>query len=447
VNRIVDYVDLLRSLVAIDTTNNPAQRQQPSRECPKYLQDQFASLGLRTELLSQDGYYSVLALVGTGQPVTLLLAHFDVVPSGPSWNSKPFELLIKNGLGYGRGTVDDKGNVVALLLTAQAIANQSLPGTIAFAVTGDEEIGGVRGAPGVRQWLDQRDNFPTYLVTADGQGMRIVTRRRNTCGFTITVPKRPNRVRGTPSTHRFTTEIWGRETRHAAYFAPGVDRHALLAASSYLCENPDTLVAGLTGSFVKGNVVPDLVELQCLDPGKPSKPTEYDANLTRLVRALLPISRINFATGPSDFGITLCPNLLSGTGESWEVYFDGRAMTTDAKAVEAALQTALAQHLTGVNYKATVHTGPAFMNTPETARLVQAAREVAQKLGLDSQPIELAGASDTRHFAVRPVQAIDYGPVGYGHHGANEHVVLASIPRTANFYVQLVQALHKRQKD
>jgi succinyl-diaminopimelate desuccinylase len=443
----MDYVDLLRSLVTMDTTNNPVQRQQPSRECPKYLQDQFASLGLRTELLDQDGYYSVLALRGTSQPVTLLLAHFDVVPTGPGWNSNPFELVIRNGLGYGRGTVDDKGNVVALLLTAQALASTSFPGTVAFAVTGDEEIGGTHGAPAVRRWLEQRDSFPTYLVTADGQGMRIVTRRRNTCGFTITVPKQPHRVRGTPITHRFTTEFWGRETRHAAYFAPGVDRHALLAASSYLCENPDTVVAGLAGNFVKGNVVPDMVELQCLDPRKPSKSTEYDANLTRLVRALLPISRISFATGPSDFGITSCPNVLSGTGESWEVYFDCRAMTTDAKAVETALQTALAQHLAGINYKATVHIGPAFMNTPETARLVQAAQKVAEKLGLDSQPTELAGASDTRHFTTQPVEAIDYGPVGYGHHGANEHVVLESIPRTADFYIQLVQALHKWPKD
>jgi succinyl-diaminopimelate desuccinylase len=336
--------------------------------------------------------------------------------------------------------------VVALLLTAQALASQSFPGTVAFAVTGDEEIGGTHGAPAVRRRLEQQDSFPTYLVTADGQGMRIVTRRRNTCGFTITVPKQPNRVRGTPTTHRFTTEFWGRETRHAAYFAPGVDRHALLAASSHLRENPDTVVAGFTGSFVKGNVVPDMVELQCLDPRKPSKSSDYDANLTRLVRALLPISRISFATGPSDFGITLCPNVLSETGESWEVYFDGRAMTTDAKAVEAALQTALAQHLTGINYKASVHIGPAFQNTPETARLVQTAQKAAEKLGLDSQPIELAGASDTRHFTTRPVEAIDYGPVGYGHHGANEHVVLESIPRTANFYIQLVQALHKRLK-
>lgn len=446
-NRTMEYDDLLRSLVALDTTNNPAQRQQPTRECPKYLQDQFASLGLRTEILDQDGYYSVLATRGTGPPVTLLLAHFDVVPTGPGWNSDPFRLVIRNGLGYGRGTVDDKGNVVALLLTAQALERKPLPGTVAFAVTGDEEIGGAHGAPAVRRSLEQGNSFPTYLITADGQGMRIVTRRRNTCSFTITVPRQLKHVRGTPATQRFTTEFWGRETRHAAYFAPGVDRHALLAASSYLGENPDLLVAGLTGTFVKGNVVPDLVELQCLDPAKPSKPTEYDANLTRLVRALLPISRMSFATRPSDFGITLCPNMLSGTGESWEVYFDGRAMTTDAKVVEAALQTALAQHLAGINYKVTVHIGPAFMNTPDSARLVQTARKTAQKLGLDSQPIELAGASDTRHFVTRPVEAIDYGPVGYGHHGANEHVVLESIKRTADFYVQLVQGLHKQPRD
>ena len=443
----MEYVDLLRRLVAMDTTNDPAQRRRPDLECPNCLRDEFAASGFRSEILEEDGYYSLVALRGTGKPVTLLLAHFDVVPTGPGWNSDPFELAIKDGLAYGRGTVDDKGNVVGLLLAARALSSWSLPGTVAFAVTGDEEIGGGHGAPVVRRWLEQRDSFPTYLITADGQGMRIVTRRRNTCGITITVPKQPKSARGTPSTLRFSTEFWGRETRHAAYFAPGVDRHALLAASSYLSENLNFLVTGLTGSFVKGNVVPDFLELQYLDPGKPTKLAAYDANLTRLVRALLPISRISFATAPSDFGITLCPNLISSTGDSWEVYFDGRAMTTDAKAVEAALQAALTQHLSGMSYKATVHMGPAFMNTPETARLVQTARKTAQKLGLDSQPVELAGASDTRHFTAHALEAIDYGPLGYGHHGANEHVVLESIPRTADFYARLVQALHKQPSD
>jgi succinyl-diaminopimelate desuccinylase len=439
----MEYIDILRHLVAIDTTNDPAQQQRPGPECPKYLQDQFAALGLSTQILEQEGYFSVVGLQGAGQPVTLLLAHFDVVPPGPGWNSKPFELVIRRGMGYGRGTVDDKGNVAALLLTARALAKRGLPGTVVFAVTGDEEIGGTNGAPAVRQWLEERDGYPKYLITADGQQMRIVTKRRNTCRFTITVPKQAETIRGMLGTSRFTTEFFGRETRHSAYFAPGVDRHALLAASSYLLENPRLLVAGVAGSFVKGNVVPDSMELQYLDPTEALKPIAYDANLTRLLRALLPISRISFATAPSDFGITLCPNLLSDTGAAWEVYFDARAMTTDGKAVETALQATLAQHLAGINYKATVHMGPAFMNTPETARLVQTARKTAQKLGLDSQPVELAGASDTRHFAARAPEAIDYGPLGYGHHGANEHVVLESIPRTADFYAQLVQALHK----
>jgi len=445
----MEYIDVLRQLIAFPTVNNPPQNIRPTRDCADYINEQLTGLGLKSQVLEQNGFFSVLGTVGEGHPVTLFLAHFDVVPIGPGWNTDPFELTIHEGMGYGRGTADDKDNTVALLLTAETISNLKLPGTVAFAMTGDEEIGGLNGATIVRETLEKQDLFPEYLITADGVGMQIVTRRRNTIGITISVPQKPEELQGSQKNHRFTTEYYGRQSRHSAYFLPGVDQHALLMASSFLLHNPHITVSQFSGSFVKSNVVPDWFEIESVNPVEKKKQDSRngDENLTRLLQALLSLSRIYFPTKPSNYGITLCPNLLYEKNRQWEVFFDGRAMTTDTSTVETAVEEVLTEKLQDIKYQSTIRMGKAFMNTTSDSRLVRTAQKVAAQLALKKHPIELGGASDTRHFTDRPVEAIDFGPIGFGVHGSNEHVLLESIPNTARFYTELVKALHKSSRD
>jgi len=446
------YVEQLRRLVSFDTTNDPVRGRKPDRQCPEYLRSQMEERGLATWILEQQGYYSVLGVCGEGRPVTLFLAHFDTVPAGTGWDTEPLQLTVKDGRGYGRGAIDDKANIVALLMVAEELAEHRLPGTVIFAFTGDEEVGGTNGAGEVRRWLDGRNLFPDYLVTADGAGMQIVTRRRNAGGITVKVPHGYREGQGTVEVYKFTTQFFERESRHAAYFLPGVDRHAMLAASAFLRFNPHLQVADVRGGFIKSNVVPDWVELTCLNPitstydtksGGRRERVTFDWGLTKLLRMLLPLSRINFPALPSDFGITLTPNMLRPTPEGWEVYFDLRAMTIDGRAVEEALHTLMKESAPDLEYQIHVRMGPAYMQTSPKSRLVQTARKVAKQLGLEDEIIELAGATDTRHFADRPVEAIDYGPLGGNVHGSNEYVLLDSIPRTATFYTSLLRSLHQ----
>lgn len=444
----MDYISILRNLVAFPTVNDPVKKTRPTQECPDYLNEHLAKMEFDTQILEQNGFYSVLATYGEGRPVTLLLSHFDVVPIGPGWDTDPFELTIQDDMGYGRGTADDKGNTAALLLSAEKIIQQDLKGTVAFAMTGDEEIGGANGATVVRANLEDQNLFPDYLITADGIGMQIVTRRRNTVSVTVSVPQQPESCKGRLENHRFTTEYVGRQSRHSAYFLPGVDRHALLAASSFLLQNPTISVSATEGSYVKSNVVPDWFELEGIDSDVKIEPKarSCDRNLTKLLQALLPVTRIQFPTGLSDYGITFCPNLLYEQNSQWVIYFDGRAMVSDAKAVEAALEKVLAEKLSGIEYQMSVRVGKAFMNTPMDSRLVLTAQKIAAELSQNTKPIELGGASDTRHFTDRPIEAIDFGPIGYGVHGSNEHVLLESIPQIAKFYTRLVRALHQAPK-
>ena len=78
-------------------------------------------------------------------PTALVYGHFDVQPPAPLelWVSPPFEPEIRDGYLYGRGTVDDKGQLYMLLAAARGLARAGeLPVNVRFCCDGEEETGG-----------------------------------------------------------------------------------------------------------------------------------------------------------------------------------------------------------------------------------------------------------------------------------------------------------------
>jgi succinyl-diaminopimelate desuccinylase len=63
--------------------------------------------------------------------------HVDVVPPGEGWTSAPFAPERRGDLLYGRGAVDMKGAIAAMVAAARAIPAEA--GTLSFVITGDEE--------------------------------------------------------------------------------------------------------------------------------------------------------------------------------------------------------------------------------------------------------------------------------------------------------------------
>ncbi len=53
-------------------------------------------------------------------PVLMLLAHLDVVDEGDFWTYEPYNMVIKDGKAYGRGTTDDKGAALCCLYAIKA---------------------------------------------------------------------------------------------------------------------------------------------------------------------------------------------------------------------------------------------------------------------------------------------------------------------------------------
>ena len=63
--------------------------------------------------------------------------HVDVVPPGDGWASAPFAPEVRGELLFGRGAVDMKGAIAAMVAAAAMVPSDA--GTLSFVITGDEE--------------------------------------------------------------------------------------------------------------------------------------------------------------------------------------------------------------------------------------------------------------------------------------------------------------------
>ena len=73
----------------------------------------------------------------TGSLHFAFAGHVDVVPPGEGWTSAPFAPELRGDLLYGRGAVDMKGAIAAMVAAAAEIPADA--GTLSFIITGDEE--------------------------------------------------------------------------------------------------------------------------------------------------------------------------------------------------------------------------------------------------------------------------------------------------------------------
>jgi len=104
-------------------------------------------LGAETQLVTTKGYPFVYGETGdapSGRTISFY-NHYDVQPVEPldEWESDPFKPEIREGRIFGRGTADNKGNLVARLCAVHAWqqVHGALPLKVKFVFEGEEEVG------------------------------------------------------------------------------------------------------------------------------------------------------------------------------------------------------------------------------------------------------------------------------------------------------------------
>ncbi len=130
-----------QALVRLDTTDPPGH-EAPAVE---YLKKVLESEGIPVRVFANDprrpNLVARLKGNGTKRPL-LIMAHTDTVNVTPEkWSHPPFSAARVDGYIYGRGTVDDKDNVTAALMTMLLLKRLDVPldrDVIFLAESGEE---------------------------------------------------------------------------------------------------------------------------------------------------------------------------------------------------------------------------------------------------------------------------------------------------------------------
>lgn len=113
-----------------------------------------------------DGYGGHIDYDGTEDGVIGIVGHLDVVPEGDGWDFEPYGGEIADGYVHGRGTMDDKGPVIASFYAMKALKQCGFePAKTVRLILGlDEET----GWKGMQYYLERTPDLPDAGFTPDG---------------------------------------------------------------------------------------------------------------------------------------------------------------------------------------------------------------------------------------------------------------------------------------
>jgi len=107
-----------------------------------------------------------------GRPTVLVYGHYDVQPVDPAvaWRSPPFATVVRGDRIYGRGTSDDKGQLLCHVLAIERLLRERgrLPVNVVCLFEGEEEI----GSPNLSDLLDRyRDKLAADVAVCSDTRM------------------------------------------------------------------------------------------------------------------------------------------------------------------------------------------------------------------------------------------------------------------------------------
>jgi LysW-gamma-L-lysine carboxypeptidase len=149
-----DYaVDLLTRMVKIYSPSGSEE------EISLFLAAEMEKLGFRVR---RDEVGNVIGEIGEGSPVVLLCGHMDTVEG-------VVPVRFEDGQLYGRGSVDAKGPLAAMIVAASKFVEDGFPGKILVVGVVDEEKGGT----GIQHFVESGIQ-PDYAIFGEPSGLEKV---------------------------------------------------------------------------------------------------------------------------------------------------------------------------------------------------------------------------------------------------------------------------------
>ena len=152
------YIENLQKMIRLDTVSDPERGSSPENfeKFRSLMRELFPDIFAACEITDFNGSL-LMRWKGrdTGKRPVMFMNHYDVVPADPEgWLHPPFSAEIADGKIWGRGTLDDKGGLWAMLTAANELAAEGFvpSGDIFLETACNEETFG-QGADEISTWM------------------------------------------------------------------------------------------------------------------------------------------------------------------------------------------------------------------------------------------------------------------------------------------------------
>lgn len=405
------------------------------------------------EVLDDEGYVGMADIPGADGEQLATIAHVDVVPAGPGWDTDPFKMERRDGWLLGRGVIDDKGPAVLSLYAGAFFLHEGIALKHPFrALLGcDEEV----GMTDVHHYLAGHDD-PAFLFTPDAEFPVCNAEKGQFGGTFSSAPVEGGAIVSwsgaeaanaipsqsilelavdaselpAPSAHADRIEVTSVSPGRTRVFAHGIGGHASLPAGTL---NAIGLAAGY------------LEEVAAARPGTLA-PAELDfLGLLSVLFADTDGTSAGIACENEAFGpLTLNAGTICVHDGRLEQTVDIRhpdAITADG--LEAKLSAAAAAN--GASF--TVDSvKPAFSTSAESPAVQALIAVYNEVTGDDARPFSMGGGTYARNFA----RSVSFGPeepdtvlppFGGPMHGPNECASEELLRRALKIYILAIARL------
>lgn len=387
------------------------------------------------------GEYSLLfTWTGTDPALDpiLLMGHLDVVPveAEERWTHPPFGGAVADGFVWGRGTLDDKGSVLAILEAVELLVTQGFrpQRTVYLAFGHDEEVGGGNGAREISRILQERARRLAFLLDEGGVVAEGV----------VPGVARPTAMigvveKGTVNVQLVVERPGGHSSMPPAHTAVGI----LSRAITRLEDNP--MAARLTPVTER--------TFTLLAPEMSFLPRFFLANLW-LFRPVVVGMMARDERAAATLRTTTAATMIRGSPKSnvlpsrAEAVVNFRILPGDSpEDVVAHVQRVVNDTAVDVipQGRGSLPSAVADYDSPEYGKLE---KTIAQLFpGVVTVPFLMIAATDTRHYEPLTRNVFRFNPfvvspdMVNGVHGTNERMRADDFARGVRFYAQLIRNL------
>lgn len=372
----------------------------------------------------------------TDEPPLVLMAHYDVVPvEGQDWSRDPFSGLIEDGVVHGRGAIDDKGSLVAIMEAVESLVTAGFTPRrdVWLSFGNDEEVTGVGAQLAVTAFTER--GIRPWAVLDEGGAV--------VSGMFPGVPGQIAVVglaeKGSLNVELVTTDPGG----HAASPTPGGAPARLAKAILAIDEHPfparlNDVVLGMVdaaGRHAPGPLRAVFAHASALGPVLATVLSRAGREANALVRTTVAVTRPEGSTASNVLATRAVAhlNIRIALGETVQSTVDRLRRVIGDPTVELRV-------LTGND------PSPVSRTDNDAWALVAAAAQAAYPDAVVA-PYLMVQASDSRHFSQICDSVYRFMPFDVTReelaalHAADERITVAALHRGAGFVRHLIRSI------